>query len=43
VEAFVNNIENKAVKSGGEFGGRGAFFIGYAPPRQYGVAVGVKF
>ena len=43
VEAFVNNIENEAVRSGGEFGGRGAFFIGYAPPRQYGVAVGIKF
>lgn len=43
LEAFVNNIENKAVRSGGEYGGRGAFFIGYAPPRQYGVAVGVKF
>lgn len=43
LEAFVTNLEDKAVKSGGEFGGRGAFFIGYAPPRQYGVAASVKF
>ncbi len=37
------NVGNHAVKSGGEFGGRGAFFIGYEPPRLYGVKVGVKF
>ena len=43
VEGFVTNIENKAVKSGGEFGGRGAFFIAYEPPRQWGLALGAKF
>jgi iron complex outermembrane receptor protein len=43
VEGFVTNLENSAVKGGGEFGGRGAFFVGYAPPRQYGVALGMKF
>jgi len=43
LEAFVTNLEDRAVKSGGEFGGRGAYFIGYAPPRLWGVAAGVKF
>ena len=43
LEGFATNLENSVVKSGGEFGGRGAFFIGYAPPRMYGGAVGVKF
>ncbi len=43
IEGFITNIENTAVKSGGEFGGRGAYFIAFAPPRQYGVAAGFKF
>jgi iron complex outermembrane receptor protein len=43
VEGFVTNIENTASKSGGEFGGRGAYFIAYAPPRQYGLNVSYKF
>ena len=43
VEGFVTNIENKAVKAGGEFGGRGAFFIAYEPPREWGVDLSVKF
>ena len=43
VEGFVTNLENTASISGGEFGGRGAYFIAYAPPRQYGIAAGFKF
>ncbi|QGN55806.1 TonB-dependent receptor [Novosphingobium sp. Gsoil 351] len=43
LEGYVTNIENTAVKAGGEFGGRGAYFMAYAPPRQWGVAAGFKF
>ena len=43
LEGFVTNLENGATKSGGEFGGRGAYFIAYAPPRQWGIAAGLKF
>jgi iron complex outermembrane receptor protein len=43
IEGYVENVGNEAVKSGGEFGGRGAFFIGYEPPRTYGVKVGYRF
>lgn len=43
IEGYVTNLEDVAVKSGGEFGGRGAYFIAYAPPRQYGVVAGFRF
>ena len=43
IEGFATNLENTASISGGEFGGRGAYFIAFAPPRQYGVAAGFKF
>jgi iron complex outermembrane receptor protein len=43
VEGFVTNLGNTAVKSSGEFGGYGAYFVSYLPPKQFGGRITYKF
>jgi iron complex outermembrane receptor protein len=43
IEGFVTNLGNTAIKSSGEFGGYGAYFVSYLPPKQFGGQVTYKF
>jgi iron complex outermembrane receptor protein len=43
VQAFVRNIENKAVMNTFSYGGDGPAYASVSPPRTYGIAVGAHF
>ena len=43
VEAFVENVTDKAVQSFGTFGGSNAYFVNYLPPRTYGARLSARF
>ena len=43
VQAFVNNIENTAVITRAAYSNHRALLVNYAPPRTYGLNVGMRF
>lgn len=43
VQAFVNNIEDKATITRAVYGNHRSLLVTYAPPRSYGATVGVRF
>ena len=43
VQAFVNNIEDKATITRAVYGNHRSLLVTYAPPRSYGASVGFRF
>jgi len=43
VQAFVNNIEDKATISRAVYGNHRSLLVTFAPPRSFGATVGVRF
>ena len=42
-QAFVNNVENKAIITRAVYTNHRALLVNYAPPRSYGLSAGVRF
>lgn len=43
IQAFVNNVENKAIITRAVYTNHRALLVNYAPPRSYGVSAGFSF
>ena len=43
LQAFVNNIENKAVITRASYSNNRALLVNYAPPRSYGLSASMRF
>ena len=43
VQAFVNNIEDKATITRAVYGNHRSLLVSYAPPRSYGITASYRF